>query len=461
MQTFLTEENRDGLEGITSCFVKAAKLFGLEVSLKKTEVVHQPAPQEENHVLHITVGEPELKTIHQFIYLGCTISSDAKTNKVVDNRLTKANSAFGRLYKSLEQQASEERHKDKECSPEVVDPPPNLKWDDPFYDIARRQIVEVAGDDNYGRKVIVFSACRMPPSHQLDHTKLLQYLKHTLDKYVESDYSVVYFHYGLTSQNKPSFTWLIEAYKEFDRKYKKNIKALYIVHPTRFIKALLIVFKPIISMKFGRKILYMNHLGELEQFLKCERMVIPACVKKFDDTIRAAQKPLPPVQTKQLPHQQFGINLSVLRSKDPEKRTIPLVMEQTIAYIKMHGLNKEGIFRRSANVCLVKEVLDKYNNEVPVTKQAETMARMIQTLPEDNYILLQYLLSFLLLVADNSELNKMTLSNLALVFGPTLMWAENAAISLSAINPINHFAQLLLEKYNEIFSATCDKTLLP
>ncbi|XP_069752129.1 rho GTPase-activating protein 1 isoform X3 [Narcine bancroftii] len=393
---------------------------------------------------------------------------------------------------------------DKECSPEVVDPPPNLKWDDPFYDIARRQIVEVAGDDNYGRKVIVFSACRMPPSHQLDHTKLLQYLKHTLDKYVESDYSVVYFHYGLTSQNKPSFTWLIEAYKEFDRKYKKNIKALYIVHPTRFIKALLIVFKPIISMKFGRKILYMNHLGELEQFLKCERMVIPACVKKFDDTIRAAQKPLPPVQTKQLPHQQFGINLSVLRSKDPEKRTIPLVMEQTIAYIKMHGLNKEGIFRRSANVCLVKEVLDKYNNgvpvdfavyddvhltavmlktflrelpeplltyglydqivsfgKVPVTKQAETMARMIQTLPEDNYILLQYLLSFLLLVADNSELNKMTLSNLALVFGPTLMWAENAAISLSAINPINHFAQLLLEKYNEIFSATCDKTLLP
>lgn len=30
------------------------------------------------------------------------------------------------------------------------------------------------------------------------------------------------------------------------RRYKKNIKALYIVHPTMFIKTLLILFKPLI-----------------------------------------------------------------------------------------------------------------------------------------------------------------------------------------------------------------------
>lgn len=32
----------------------------------------------------------------------------------------------------------------------------------------------------------------------------------------------------------------------YDFRYKKNIKALYIVHPTMFIKTLLILFKPII-----------------------------------------------------------------------------------------------------------------------------------------------------------------------------------------------------------------------
>jgi hypothetical protein len=39
---------------------------------------------------HITVGETELKTVHQFTYLECTITSDAKSDKEVDNRLAKA-----------------------------------------------------------------------------------------------------------------------------------------------------------------------------------------------------------------------------------------------------------------------------------------------------------------------------------------------------------------------------------
>lgn len=165
----------------------------------------------------------------------------------------------------------------KSSSPEPVT---HLKWDDPYYDIARHQIVEVAGDDKYGRKIIVFSACRMPPSHQLDHSKLLGYLKHTLDQYVESDYTLLYLHHGLTSDNKPSLSWLRDAYREFDRKYKKNIKALYIVHPTMFIKTLLILFKPLISFKFGRKIFYVNYLSELSEHVKLEQLGIPRQVLK-------------------------------------------------------------------------------------------------------------------------------------------------------------------------------------
>ena len=42
---------------LTSCFAEAAQLFGLEISLKKTEVLHQPAPQEEYHPPHISIDE--------------------------------------------------------------------------------------------------------------------------------------------------------------------------------------------------------------------------------------------------------------------------------------------------------------------------------------------------------------------------------------------------------------------
>uniref|UniRef100_A0A8C3CCS5 CRAL-TRIO domain-containing protein n=1 Tax=Cairina moschata TaxID=8855 RepID=A0A8C3CCS5_CAIMO len=101
-----------------------------------------------------------------------------------------------------------------------------LNINHPYYDVARHGIIQLAGDDNFGRKVITFSCCRMPPSHQLNHTRLLEYLKYTLDHYVENDYMVVYFHYGLKSLNKPSLKWLQTAYKEFDRKYPEGTPVL-------------------------------------------------------------------------------------------------------------------------------------------------------------------------------------------------------------------------------------------
>ena len=50
---------------------------------------------------HITIEETELKTVHQFTYLGCEITSDAKIDREIDKRLAKSNNAFGRLYKRV------------------------------------------------------------------------------------------------------------------------------------------------------------------------------------------------------------------------------------------------------------------------------------------------------------------------------------------------------------------------
>ncbi|XP_037780222.1 uncharacterized protein LOC119576642 [Penaeus monodon] len=43
----LVAHTERALQRLTSCFAEAAQLFGLEVSMKKTEVLHQPAPREE------------------------------------------------------------------------------------------------------------------------------------------------------------------------------------------------------------------------------------------------------------------------------------------------------------------------------------------------------------------------------------------------------------------------------
>ncbi|XP_075008322.1 rho GTPase-activating protein 1 isoform X3 [Calonectris borealis] len=345
------------------------------------------------------------------------------------------------------------KSEDSKGSPEPIT---HLRWDDPYYDIARHHIVEVAGDDKYGRKVILFSACRMPPSHQLDHVKLLGYLKFTLDQYVESDYTLVYLHHGLTSENKPSLSWLRDAYREFDRKYKKNIKALYIVHPTMFIKTLLILFKPLISFKFGRKIFYVNFLSELEEYVKLEQLGIPSQVLKYDEYLRSLQKPSqvpqkPTPPRPPLPNQQFGVSLQHLREKSPDQSPVPLVVRDTIAHLQEHALATEGIFRRSANTQVVREVQQKYNMGLEEVNRVDVVRKTLQTLPEENYQVLHLLTAFLVQVSAHSDRNKMTNTNLAVVFGPNLLWAKDVAITLKAINPINTFTKFLLDHQKEIF----------
>ncbi|NXS46463.1 RHG08 protein, partial [Balaeniceps rex] len=243
------------------------------------------------------------------------------------------------------------------------------------------------GDDNSGRKVITFSCCRMPPSHQLNHTRLLEYLKYTLDQYVENDYTVVYFHYGLKSLNKPSLKWLQTAYKEFDRKYvskifgllfwlfllsmivslltisfsfpryKKNLKALYVVHPTNFIKILWNIFKPLISHKFGKKITYLNYLSDLREHLKYDQLNIPQEVIRHDENLRGKQKgKLPPVvkvppPRPPLPTQQFGVSLQYIKDKN-KGELIPPVMKESVSYLKRKGefcVKRRCVFQNKDN----------------------------------------------------------------------------------------------------------------
>ncbi|GFO08688.1 hypothetical protein PoB_003519300 [Plakobranchus ocellatus] len=89
----------------------ALHLFHHKISQEKAEhraqfcsvilQLAQPAPQEAYHPPHILINSSELKSTPQFTYLGCTISSDARLDKEIDNRLARANSSFGRLYKRV------------------------------------------------------------------------------------------------------------------------------------------------------------------------------------------------------------------------------------------------------------------------------------------------------------------------------------------------------------------------
>jgi len=54
-------------------------------------------------------------------------------------------------------------------------------------------------------------------------------------------------------------------------------------------------------------------------------------------------------------------------------------------------------------------------------------------------------------VLTYSEVNKMTASNLAIVFGPNLLWSKSQAASLDAMAQINSFTRLMLENVSYLF----------
>ena len=97
----LVAHTETALQRLVSCFADSAHLFGLEVSLKKTEVLYQPAPCEAYHPPHVSIDKTELNAVQYFKYLGSIISSDAKFEKEIDHRLSAANRAFGRLHKRV------------------------------------------------------------------------------------------------------------------------------------------------------------------------------------------------------------------------------------------------------------------------------------------------------------------------------------------------------------------------
>lgn len=363
---------------------------------------------------------------------------------------------------------------------------------DNFRDISRYSIVDVKGDDSVGRKIIVVYACKLPPVNEINHEHFLQYLIYTLDKYVQQDYSLIYFHYGLNSKNKPSIAWLWSAYRAFDRKYKKNLKALYIVHPTSFLKIISQVFRPVISVKFGRKLNYINSLKELNEHVSLEQLAIPEEVKEHDRKVNgmntvSTTDSAPPTE----PTRQFGVTLQCV--KQHYGVIIPPVVKECVDYLDHpDALETEGLFRRSANLMKVKQLKEVANKgEKLVFEDPHEAAVLLKTflrelkepllthelydevmqfqswskdeqrrqvsilvmekLPEDNYKVLKYVISFLSRVMERADLNKMTSQNLAVVFGPNLIWSENVTMSLSVIGPINMFTQYLLQHHNEIF----------
>uniref|UniRef100_A0A3B4EDU6 Rho GTPase-activating protein 24 n=1 Tax=Pygocentrus nattereri TaxID=42514 RepID=A0A3B4EDU6_PYGNA len=184
----------------------------------------------------------------------------------------------------------------------------------------------------------------------------------------------------------------------------------------------------------------------------------------------------------------------------------PMLVEQCVDFIRQWGLQEEGLFRLPGQANLVKELQDAFdcgekpsfdsNTDVhtvasllklylrelpepviPFCKYEEFLActkllskdhdagmkelrRQVESLPLVNYNLLKYICRFLDEVQSYSGVNKMSVQNLATVFGPNILRpkVEDPVAIMEGAVLVQQLMAVLIGQHNVVFPAVEDSS---
>ncbi|NXN99567.1 RHG24 protein, partial [Rhinopomastus cyanomelas] len=207
----------------------------------------------------------------------------------------------------------------------------------------------------------------------------------------------------------------------------------------------------------------------------------------------------------------FGQKLedTVRYEKRYGNRLAPMLVEQCVDFIRQRGLKEEGLFRLPGQANLVRELQDAFDcgekpsfdsntdvhtvasllklylRELPepvipyakyddflscakmLSKEEETglkeLVKQVKSLPPVNYNLLKYICRFLDEVQFYSGVNKMSVQNLATVFGPNILRpkVEDPLTIMEGTVVVQQLMSVLISKHEELFPKDVDAQVGP
>ncbi|KAM8977771.1 ganglioside-induced differentiation-associated protein 2 [Pelodytes ibericus] len=148
-------------------------------------------------------------------------------------------------------------------------------------DIAALKALYQAGVDNCGRTVIVVVG-RNIPVLLIDMEKALLYFIHMMDHVTAKEYVVVYFHTLTGEHNHLESDFLRNMHDIVDAKYKRNLRALYFVHPTFRSRVSTWFFTTFTVSGLKDKVHQVESLHQLFTAISPEQIEIPPFVLDYD-----------------------------------------------------------------------------------------------------------------------------------------------------------------------------------
>ncbi|KAI9097248.1 Rho GTPase activation protein [Phlyctochytrium arcticum] len=349
--------------------------------------------------------------------------------------------------------------------------------DHALHDLVNTSIIREAGLDWESKPILAVYACYLPDPKAVNYDTLLSIILARLDEFVENDYVIVFFSGG--ASYKPGWGWMIQAYKNLSRKYRKNLKNLYVVHPSLWPKLVIQTMATVVSPKFSRKVIWVYNLAVLGQHLPLKQIHIPDQVYRVDmqymskGTQSSVVAPAPITDGSRV----FGAeSIEVLMGPDGELG-VPRVVTECIEFILQNGMDAEGIFRRSPASRALTTAKEKYDRNEPNINLEElggvhlasvllkTFCRNLQkplfefslydtlrgisthatekeqikyirdtvfpSVSRATVLLLREILLLLNKVQQNSGTNLMTSNNLVIVWAPNLVRSDNPMVDMN------------------------------
>ncbi|KAM9264373.1 bcl-2/adenovirus E1B 19 kDa-interacting protein 2-like protein [Morus bassanus] len=134
--------------------------------------------------------------------------------------------------------------------------------------------------------ILLFAACHLPdssiPRYSYVMENLLRYITGTLERTVADRYVLVCLSGAAARGQIPSFGWMKQCYRAMDRRLRKSLQAVIIVHPTWYIKALVMLSRPFLSPTFSGKVRFAASLRELSRLVPVEPACVPEPVRRLE-----------------------------------------------------------------------------------------------------------------------------------------------------------------------------------
>ena len=183
--------------------------------------------------------------------------------------------------------------------------------------------------------------------------------------YMYDYFSKPYIFFVLFSPSFTVFPSLINTYKIIPRPYRKNIKYLYTcpclwsIHrclwkPTIYANAVVYVFKPFISSKFYKKIIYLQSYQEVINFFNTTSLNLPQAVVQNNVVVPQSES--------------FIHTVTVLQESSRTPTGIPFVITECCTYLKAHGQQVQGLFRIPGNTQVYEEMLSSLMKGQPLNQ---------------------------------------------------------------------------------------------